>query len=130
MIVQDMLRQLSEDLKGLAKTETIFGEPMDIQGNTVIPVCRMSIGYGGGGGEGEGGTEKKTGGKGVGAGGGAWAKIDPSALIIAKDGELSVVGIKAKTGKLEALIEMIPETIEKIMARKSKSEQKPEEEEE
>lgn len=120
MIVQDVLRQLAEDMKQFAKTETIFGEPIEIQGNTVIPVCKMSIGYGGGGGEGEGTDEKKRGGKGSGAGAGAGVKIEPAALIIAKEGEISVVGIRAKGSKLEALLEMIPEAIEKLKARKTK----------
>ena len=120
MIVQDVLRQLAEDMKQFAKTETIFGEPIEIQGNTVIPVCKMSIGYGGGGGEGEGTDEKKRGGKASGAGAGAGVKIEPAALIIAKEGEISVVGIRAKGSKLEALLEMIPEAIEKLKARKAK----------
>ena len=121
MIVQDVLRQLAEDMKQFAKTETIFGEPIEIQGNTVIPVCKMSIGYGGGGGEGEGTDEKKRGGKGAGAGAGAGVKIEPAALIIAKEGEVSVVGIRAKGSKLEALLEMIPEAIEKLKAKKTKT---------
>ena len=121
MIVQDVLRQLAEDMRQFAKTETIFGEPIEIQGNTVIPVCKMSIGYGGGGGEGEGTDEKKRGGKGTGAGAGAGVKIEPAALIIAKEGEVSVVGIRAKGSKLEALLEMIPEAIEKLKAKKPKT---------
>jgi len=121
MIVQDVLKQLAEDMKQFAKTETIFGEPIEIQGNSVIPVCKMSIGYGGGGGEGEGTDEKKRGGKGTGAGAGAGVKIEPAALIIAKEGEVSVVGIRAKGSKLETLLEMIPETIEKLKAKKTKT---------
>lgn len=119
MIVQDVLRQLAEDLKSFTKTETIFGEPIEIQGNTVIPVCKLSIGYGGGGGEGEGGEEKK-GGKGAGAGAGAGVKLEPAALIIAREGEISVVGIQAKRGRLEALLEMVPETVERLMKAKGK----------
>ena len=121
MIVQDVLRQLAEDMKQFAKTETIFGEPIEIQGSTVIPVCKMSVGYGGGGGEGEGTDEKKRGGKGSGAGAGAGVKIEPAALIIAKEGEISVVGIRTKGSKLEALLQMIPETIEKLKAKKTKA---------
>lgn len=133
MIVQDVLKQLAEDLKQFAKTETIFGEPIEIQGSTVIPVCKMSIGYGGGGGEGEGTDQKRGRGKGVGGGAGGGVKIDPAALIIAREGEISVVGIRTKGAKLEALLEMIPETIEKLMKAKGKGrsgekgEEKPEE---
>ena len=120
MIVQEVLKQLAEDLKRFAKTETIFGEPIEVQGNTIIPVCKMSIGYGGGGGEGVGDNEKKAGGKGSGVGAGAGAKLEPAALIIAREGEISVVGIRAKASTWEVLLQALPETIEKL--RKAKKE--------
>ncbi len=127
MIVQEVLMQLAEDLKRFAKTETIFGEPIEIEGNTIIPVCRLFIGYGGGGGE---STEKKEeGGKNTGAGAGGGMKLEPAALIIAREGEISVVGVQAKKGKLEALLEMIPETIEKLLKAKGKKKEEKEEEE-
>ena len=47
-------------------------------------------------------------------------KLEPAALIIAREGEISVVGIQAKKGKLEALLGMIPETIEKLVKAKGK----------
>ena len=127
MIAQNVLKQLAEDLKFFAKAETIFGEPIEIQGNTVIPVCKMSIGYGGGGGEGEGSDPKKGKGKGGGAGAGGGLNIEPTALIIAREGKISVVGIKPKGSKLETLLEKVPETIEKLMAAKEKKKEKTEE---
>ena len=108
MIAQNVIKQLAEDLKLFAKAETIFGEPIKIQGNTVIPVCKMSIGYGGGGGEGEGADPKKGKGKSVSAGAGGGVNIEPTALIIAREGKVSVVGIQAKGSKLEALLEKGP----------------------
>jgi len=128
MIVQEVLMQLAEDLKRFAKTETIFGEPIEIQGNTVIPVCKLSIGYGGGGGE-AGKDEKETSGKNIGVGVGGGMKLEPAALIIAREGKISVVGIQAKKGKLEALLGMIPETIEKLVKGKGKEKEEKEEEE-
>lgn len=127
MIVQDVLKQLAEDLKSFGSTETIFGEPIDVQGSLVIPVCKLTVGYGAGGGEGEGeGGDKKGGqgtGKGSGAGGGGGVKIEPAALVIAKDGEISVVGIQAKESRLGKLLEMIPDAIEKFQAQASKGDE-------
>ena len=130
MIAQNVIKQLAEDLKLFAKAETIFGEPIEIQGNTVIPVCKMSIGYGGGGGEGEGVDPKKGKGKGSGAGAGGGVKIEPTALIIAREGKVSVVEIQSKGSKLEALLEKVPETMEKLVAAKEKKNEKTEEEDE
>ena len=121
MVVQELLQQVAEDLKEFARTETIFGEPMDIQGNTIIPVCKLGIGYGGGGGEGEGEGGEKGGGKGSGGGGGGAVKLDPAALIIVKDGDVSVVGVQTKESRLGKLLEMLPEAIERIQSQKSNS---------
>jgi uncharacterized spore protein YtfJ len=116
MIVNEVLERLAGDLKKFASTETIFGDPIEIQGATIMPVCKMSIGYGGGGGE---GTEPgKGGGTGGGAGGGI--KLEPSALIIAKDGDISVVAIEGKSSTLGKLVEMIPEALDKVIEAKEK----------
>jgi uncharacterized spore protein YtfJ len=122
VFIQELLEKLATDLKGFANTETIFGEPIEIQGATIIPVCKMSIGYGGGGGEGEGSDPKSGGGKGTGGGAGGGIKLDPAALIIAKEGDISVVAIEGKSSKLGALLEMIPETLEKVMKSKEENE--------
>lgn len=115
MFIAEMIEKLADDLKSYASTEAIFGEPMELQGTTVVPVCKMSVGYGGGGGSGEdqSGEEKGSGG---GAGGGV--KIEPAALIVAKEGEVSVVAISGKGTKFDSLIEMIPKTVEKFTEKK------------
>lgn len=129
MVVRELLQQVAEDLQEFARTETIFGEPMEIQGNTAIPVCKLGIGYGAGGGEGEGEGGEKGGGKGSGGGGGGAVKLDPAAPVIVKDGEISVVGIQTKESRLTKILEMLPETIEKVQSRTSNGAETDEEEE-
>ena len=128
MVVQDVLKQMAEDIKRFTRSETIFGEPIDIQGNTVIPICKVVIGYGGGGGEGEGPAEKKFG-KGAGAGGGAGLRIDPAALIVAKDGKISIVPIGGRESKIGSLLDKIPDVVERMKAAKTKGAKSPEPEE-
>src|SRR5436190_169345 len=120
MVVQDVLKQMAEDIKHFTRTETIFGEPIEIQGNTVIPICKVAIGYGGGGGEGEGPAQPKIGGKGAGAGGGAGLKIDPAALIVARDGKISVIQIGGSESKVGSLLDKIPEMVERMRTAKGK----------
>jgi uncharacterized spore protein YtfJ len=120
MVVQDVLKQMAEDIKRFTKTETIFGDPIEVQGNTIIPICKVAIGYGGGGGEGEGPAEPKVGGKGAGAGGGAGLKIEPAALIVAKDGKISIVPIGGRESKVGSLLEKIPDVFERMKSVKTK----------
>jgi uncharacterized spore protein YtfJ len=82
----------------------------------------MSIGFGGGGGEGEGtGPSKSGNGKGMGGGGGAGIKLEPSALIIVRDGEISVVGIQAKSTAMDKLVELIPQALERMSTAKKEN---------
>ena len=114
MLVEDVLKTLAQDLKTFAKSETIFGDPMEIQGTIIIPVSTISMGYGGGAGEGQGTDDKHGSGKGTGGGAGAGVKIEPAALIIAKDGDISVVGVQSSS-KWGELIELIPDAIAKFV---------------
>lgn len=115
---EQILKTLLDEIKTIARTETILGEPINIGNNTIIPVCRILMGFGAGGGEGE--VQEKRGGSGGGGGGGV--KVEPAAFIVIKGEEVTVLG--AKPGKLEGLFEAVPSIIEKIQkAKKTKKEE-------
>jgi uncharacterized spore protein YtfJ len=120
MVGQDVLKQVAEDIKRFTRTDTIFGDPIEIQGNTVIPICKIAIGYGGGGGEGEGPGEPKLA-KGMGGGGGAGLKIDPVALIVAKDGKISITPIGGHESRVGSLLEKLPDVFERLRSPKDRS---------
>jgi uncharacterized spore protein YtfJ len=114
MVVQDVLKQMAEDIKQFTRSETIFGDPIEIQGNTIIPICKVSIGYGGGGGEGETPPQQRTGGKGTGAGGGAGLKIEPAALLVAREGKISLLQIGGRESKVGSFLEKLPEVFDRM----------------
>lgn len=113
-----IIKTLMDEIKTIAKTETILGEPINVGSNTIIPVCRIMVGFGAGGGEGE--MQEKRGGSGGGGGGGL--KVEPAAFIVIKGEEVTISG--AKPGKLEGLFEAVPGIIEKIQEiKKTKKEE-------
>jgi uncharacterized spore protein YtfJ len=106
--VVDVLKGVVGELKEIARSETIIGEPVSIGDQTVIPVVKISFGFGAGGGQGEAG---KTG-TGFGGGGGGGAKIEPAAFIImSKDG---IKLLPAGKGKWDTIIDAIPGIAKKI----------------
>ncbi len=115
--VADILKGVVGELREIAKTETVIGDPVTIGDRTVIPVVKVSIGFGAGGGE--GGDEK--GGAGFGGGGGGGAKIEPAAFIIIDKDDVKL--LPAGKGKWETLVEAIPDFAKKVqkMAEKFKS---------
>lgn len=50
----DFISGLAERIGSAAGVNAVFGEPVEREGVTVIPVARVSWGFGGGGGEDEG----------------------------------------------------------------------------
>ncbi|MFZ5979853.1 MAG: GerW family sporulation protein, partial [Candidatus Zixiibacteriota bacterium] len=76
--VVDILKSVVGELREIAKSETIIGEPVTVGDKTVIPIVKISVGFGAGGGQGE--MEKDR--AGFGGGGGGGAKIEPAAFII------------------------------------------------
>ncbi|MCX2740897.1 spore germination protein GerW family protein [Pontibacter anaerobius] len=71
--------RLAEKLSMAANSATIYGEPVERDGVTVIPVSKASYGFGGGEGA---GTE----GKGSGSGGGGGMALTPIGYIEIKQG--------------------------------------------
>jgi uncharacterized spore protein YtfJ len=73
------VERLAEKLGTAANSATIYGEPVERDGVTVIPVAKAAYGFGGGEGN---GTE----GKGTGSGGGGGMVLTPVGYIEIKDG--------------------------------------------
>lgn len=106
--VVEVLRGVVGELKEIARSETIIGEPVTIGDKTVIPVVKISFGFGAGGGEGSMDTQKT----GFGGGGGGGAKIEPAAFIV-WDAE-GVRVLPAGKGKWDTILDAIPAIAKKI----------------
>ncbi|HVP36693.1 MAG TPA: spore germination protein GerW family protein [Terriglobales bacterium] len=121
---KELIKSMLDELKTIAKTASIVGEPITIGDKTIVPVCKITLGFGAGGGT--GGTKEK--GEGTGSGGGGGVVIFPAAFIVIKGNEVSVLGVKP--GKWEYILEAVPGLIDKLSElRKGKKEKEKEEEE-
>ncbi|MBN1212619.1 MAG: sporulation protein [candidate division Zixibacteria bacterium] len=112
--VVDILKGVVGELREIARSETIIGQPVTVGDKTVIPVVKVSVGFGAGGGQGEMDKDKT----GFGGGGGGGAKIEPSAFII-----MDAEGIRllpTAKGKWDTLIDAIPDFTNKINKLKKK----------
>ncbi len=119
MSVQDLLTNLIQQIETLARTDMVIGEAMTLGEHTVIPVTRVSIGFGAGSGVGEGGESGKASGKGEGGGGAGGVKVEPAAFIVVHGDELSVMAAPGKKGTLSEMFEHLPDVVAKIAAAQS-----------
>ncbi len=82
------LEQLAERLGGQAQVRIVYGEPIERDGVTVIPVARVRWGFGGGAGSGNSET-----GQGNGQGGGGGVSASPAGYIEIANGRTQFRGI-------------------------------------
>jgi uncharacterized spore protein YtfJ len=98
----------------MLNTKTVVGDPITVEGSTLIPLVSVGFGFGDGGGEGT--DPSKGAGTGGGTGGGGGVK--PVALIIINKDGVRVEPIKGGT---TSVLEKIAETIGKATTPKSSS---------
>ena len=50
MMFEEVLKAITSELKTFASTSSVVGEPINIDGKTIIPVIKLKLGFGGGSG--------------------------------------------------------------------------------
>jgi uncharacterized spore protein YtfJ len=117
--VENLLKVNLSEIERLLSTKSVVGEPMKIEGVTLIPLISFGFGFGAGGGSGK--AEKSGSGEGLGAGTGGGGGIKPVAVVIVSDEGVSIEPIRgAAANILEKLGSAIGAAAEK--ARKKKPE--------
>jgi len=122
--VVEILKAVVGEIRDMARSETIIGEPVTVGKRTVIPITKISFGFGAGGGQGESGKV----GEGFGGGGGGGAKIEPAAFIIMDEDGVSL--LPETKGSWESIINAIPGIASKLADVSKKFKSKPKESEE
>jgi uncharacterized spore protein YtfJ len=108
MFVKESMQAVTDYLEKALSTKTVVGEPMQFGDITLIPVVDVMFGFGAGGGEGTTNANSGTGG-----GGGGGARVSAKAMVMIKDGEVSVLPL-SKGGAIEKIIDAIPGIVEKV----------------
>lgn len=109
-IVGNLARTTLGEIEKVLTSKTVVGEPITVEGVTIIPLLSIGFGFGAGGGSGKGEAKQKGEGSGGGTGGGAW--IRPIAVIIVDKGGVRIEPLK---GRLSSLIETIGDTVPKVV---------------
>ena len=97
-------------IREMVDSNSIIGEPITTpDGVTVIPVSRVTFGFGTGGSD-YGKTVDKFGG-----GGGAGVKIEPVSFLVIKDGVTRVVPVALPAiGPVDRILDMVPGVVDRV----------------
>ncbi|PAV13507.1 sporulation protein [Methanosarcina spelaei] len=119
MGVEATIKEIAGELERIATTKTVVGDPITAAGKTIIPISRISMGFGAGGGEGKRDTES-----GYGGGGGAGAKIEPVAFIMLSEEEARIFRLSERSDAgsiLSSIPDLVPEIMDKLKGMRGKN---------
>lgn len=108
--LSELMETTMTKIREMVDSNSIIGEPITTpDGVTVIPVSRVTFGFGTGGSD-YGKTTDKFGG-----GGGAGVKIDPVSFLIIKDGVTRVLPVALPAiGPVDRILDMVPEVMDRV----------------
>ena len=98
------------NIREMVDSNTIVGEPITTpDGVTLIPVSRLSFGFGCGGGD----YGKQT--NQMGAGAGAGVRVEPMAFLVVKDGVTRMLPVAAPAiSTVDRAIELVPQVLDRV----------------
>ena len=109
--LRDVMNSTMEKVREMVDANNIVGAPITTpDGVTLIPISRVSFGFGSGGGD-----YGKPGQNNFGGGGGAGVKIDPVAFLVIKDGTTRVMPVAVPpVSTVDRIVDMAPDIVDKI----------------
>lgn len=121
--LNQMMMDAIDQIKGMADTNTIVGQPINTpDGVTLIPISRVSFGFGNGGGTGYGKNQPK---EQLGFGSGGGVKMEPVAFLVIKDGTTRVLPVAIPpVSTMDRIVEMVPDIMDKVEKYFDKSKEK------
>lgn len=110
----NMLETTIQKIREMVDVNSVIGEPIHTpDGVTIIPVSKVSVGFGGGGSD----FANKTGSEPFGGGVGGGVKVSPVCFLIVKDGNVRMMAVpEPASSTADRIVEMLPDTLDKLTA--------------
>ncbi len=127
--IKNLMSETMEKIKSMVDVNTIIGKPIQAGGTTIIPVSKVTFGFGTGGTDFQSKNSKDTSPLCFGGGGGAGVTVSPVCfLVVTSDGDARVLPLNAQAETTaDRLVEMLPSAINKFssfMENKNKTDEK------
>ena len=115
--IPNMLENTIAKIREMIDVNSVIGQPIvTADGVTIIPISKVSVGFGGGGSDYVSkNANKQENPFGGGAGGGV--SVTPIAFLIVKEGNVRMLPVATPANTTaDRLVEMIPDTLDKVSA--------------
>ena len=112
--IGELMEATMENVKNILKVDTVVGDPIFTpDGITLIPVSKISVGFGGGGVELP--TKKSGDARPYGGGNATGVKIEPIGFLVVKEGSVRMINITPPANTtIDRLIDLVPQVMDKV----------------
>jgi sporulation protein YtfJ len=112
----NMLESTIAKIREMVDVNSVIGDPITAGGVTIIPISKVSVGFGGGGSDYVSrNLNKQENPFGGGAGGGI--KVTPVAFLIIKEGSVRMLPVAAPANTTaDRIVEQVPDLLDKVSA--------------
>lgn len=115
--INDLMETTMTKIREMVDVNTIVGQPIHTDGVTIIPVSRVSFGFGTGGSDFVSKNQPAAKDNPFGGGGGAGVSIIPIGFLIVRGESVRMIPVAQPAGTTaDRVIEMIPDMVDKISA--------------
>lgn len=113
-----MLESAIAKVREMVDVNSVIGTPITTaDGVTIIPVSKVSVGFGGGGSDYVSKNANKLDNHPFGGGAGGGVSVTPIAFLIVKEGNVRMLPVATPANTTaDRLVEMIPDTLDKVSA--------------
>ena len=109
----NMLQDTISKIRDMMSVNDVVGEPIVVGDVTIIPISKVSVGFGGGGADNAKAANKDAFGGGMGGG----VKVQPICFLVVKDGNVRMMPVPIPANSTaDRILEMVPDTLDKISA--------------
>ena len=114
----NMLENAIAKIREMVDVNSVIGDPITTpDGTTIIPVSKVSVGFGGGGSDYVSRNVNKLDNHPFGGGAGGGIKVTPIACLIVKEGSVRMLPVATPANTTtDRLVEQIPDTLDKIVS--------------
>ena len=119
--ISDLVEATMTKIRSMMDANTVVGKPIEAGGVTVIPVCRISMGYGSGGSDFAQKNQKPENPNAFGGGAGMGVSITPISFLVIRDGNVRMVAVDQPASTVaDRFIDMVPGVVDKVSAMMDK----------
>ena len=109
----NMLQDTISKIREMMSVNDVVGEPIVVGDVTIVPISKVSVGFGGGGADNAKAANKDAFGGGMGGG----VKVQPICFLVVKDGNVRMMPVPVPANTTaDRILEMVPDTLDKISA--------------